>query len=173
MTKGLAWTSIGQNVGMLEWPKKRKAPPDASAVMGRVIILKNLLVKGIATVPHGYLATCKERWTKGEWTEFLDGERKQNMQAIVRLRQSGLWNAMEQEERSLIQASSTEFTRQMLVDARWSVESIVCLLWALGYISELLPYDQQADTELTNRLPKEAAQVLMKRAVLRCFGTAG
>jgi len=44
----------------------------------------------------------------------------------------------------------------------WSVESIVCLLWALGYISELLPYDQQADPELTNKLPKEPTRVLMK-----------
>ena len=138
--------------------------------MGRVIILKNLFVKGVATVPHEYLATCKERWTKDERTKFVDGERKQNMQAIERLRQSGLWDAVGHEERNLMQASSTEVTRQMLVDASWSVESIVCLLWALGYISELLPYDQQADPELTNKLPKEPAQVLMKKAVLRDHG---
>jgi len=155
---------------MFEWLKKKNAPPDASAIMGRVIILKNLFVKGVATVPHEYLATCKERWTKDEWTKFVGGERKQNMQAIERLRQSGLWDAVGHEERNLMQASSTEVTRQMLVDASWSVESIVCLLWALGYISELLPYDQQADPELTNKLPKEPAQVLMRKAVLRDHG---
>jgi len=50
-------------------------------------------------------------------------------------------------------------------------KSVVFLLWALGYISELPPYDQQADPELTNELPTEPAQILIKKAVLRPQGS--
>jgi len=152
---------------MFEWLKKKNEVPDASKVMARVIILKYLFVKALATPPAEYLAECREKWTRDEWNKFLDGERTQNMQLIERLRQSGLWNAMGQEERNFMEARSTELTQQARIDASWRVESIVCLLWALGYISELPPYDQQADPELTNKLPVESAEVLMKKAVLR------
>jgi hypothetical protein len=52
-----------------------------------------------------------------------------------------------------------------------SCKSVVCLLWAVGYISELPPYDQQADPELTNELPTEPAQILIKKAALRPQGS--
>jgi hypothetical protein len=49
----------------------------------------------------------------------------------------------------------------------WLTESIVCFLWALGHIPEMLPYDQQADPELTNKLPSESVELLMNKATLR------
>lgn len=55
-----------------------------------------------------------------------------------------------------MQAGGMEVTQQELVDASWLTESIVCFLWALGHILEMLPYDQQADQELTNKLPSES-----------------
>ena len=152
---------------MSAWLKKKNRPPDASLVTARVIILKYLFVKALATLPPEYLAECKERWTQDEWGKFLAEERSRHEQLSDKLRRGGLWRVMEQKERDFLEASSTEVTQQMLIDASWKVESIVSLLWALGYISELPPYDQQADPELTNRLPAEPAQVLTDKAVLR------
>lgn len=130
---------------MLAWLKKTSGPPTASAVMARAIILKYLFVKALATPPSKCLSECRERWSKDEWNRFLEEERIQHKQLAERLRNGGLWNLMEQEERSFIKMASNEVPQQMLIDASWSVESIVCLLWALAYISELPPYDQQAD----------------------------
>jgi hypothetical protein len=155
---------------MFPWLQKEKRPPDAHAVMARVIILKYLFVKGLATVPAEYLAKCRERWTKSEWSSFLDKEQSKNEELVQRLKKNGLWNEMDRAEHNFMKAVSSEVTQQERVDASWSVESIVCLLWTLSYISELPRYDQQADPKLTNSLPAEVAQVLIKKASLRSHG---
>ena len=152
---------------MFDWLKKKDTPPDASAVMGRVIILKYVFVKGLATPPSEYLAQCKERWSVDEWNQYLDAAQKQNAQQIGRLRQNGLWNAMDAAERRFMQAGPAEVTQKDRIDASWRTESIACLLWALGYISEVFPYDEQVNPELTNKLPVEPVEVLIKKAALR------
>jgi uncharacterized protein DUF4272 len=146
--------------------KKEKARPSAGEVMARVIILKYLFVKALATPSLEFLDECKHKWTTDEWIKFLEDEQSQHAQMVDRLHQNGLWKFMEQNECDFMGASSTRVKQQEIVDASWSIESIVCLLWALGHVSELLPYDQQADPELTNKLPLGAAQVLMDNSVL-------
>jgi uncharacterized protein DUF4272 len=152
---------------MFAWLKKKNAPPDARAVMKRAIILKYLFVKGLATPPPEYLAECKEKWGSDEWGKFLHDVQSQNTQLVERLHQSELWGAMGEEERNFMQTAPTELTRQALIEVSWRAESIVCLLWALGHISELLPYDQQAAPDLTKKLPAESAEVLIRKATLR------
>ncbi len=70
-------------------------------------------------------------------------------------------------EREFMKAGSTEVSEQAIIDAAWLAEPTVCLLWALGYVSDLPPYDHQVDPELTNKLPKESTQVLVTKAKLR------
>ena len=68
--------------------------------------------------------------------------------------------------------ASGNFPSSRIAHALFSrCKSVVCLLWALGYISELSPYDQQVDPELTNELLTEPAQILIKKAVLRPQGS--
>ena len=152
---------------MFAWLKKKEGPPDAGAVMARVIILESLFVKGLATPPPEYIAECKQRWSGDEWKKFCKEERAQNGQLIERLRQNGLWSSMDRHERQFMEAESPEISQQALIDLSWRAESIVCLLWALGYISELLPYDQQADPKLSNKLPAEPAEALIQKAAFR------
>lgn len=149
--------------------KNGNSPPDAGAVMARAIILKHLFVKALATPPAEYLASCRQKWTAEEWKQFIDGERTQQLQTIERLRQNGLWNEMEEEERNFMEATSAEVTQQKQIEASWRAESSVCLLWALGYVADLPPYDQQADPELTNQMPRESATVLIRKALLRPY----
>jgi hypothetical protein len=152
---------------MFAWLRKTSGPPTAGAAMERAIILKYIFVKAFATPPSECLSECKQKWTKEEWNGFLKEERIRNEQLAEKLKEHGLWNAMEPNERGFIERPYSEVTQQMLIDALWGVESIVCLLWALGYISELPPYDQQAAPALTNKLPAEPSEVLVKKAVLR------
>jgi hypothetical protein len=153
--------------------KKETVPPDPAAVMKRVIILKYLFVKGLATPPPIHLAEWMKRWNEDEKAKFISAGRSQFAQQIQQLHESGLWNEMDQNERDFMMAGPTEVTQQALADAIWLVESVVCLLWALGYVSELLPYDKQANPELTNKLPTESFQVLVKAATLRTADTIG
>jgi uncharacterized protein DUF4272 len=83
------------------------------------------------------------------------------------LHQAGLWNHMEPEERSFVKAHSGEFAGQVWIDNLWRIESIVCLLWSLGHVSDLLPYDQQADRQLVSKFPQKPVETLVQNAVLR------
>lgn len=152
---------------MVAWLKRENDPPDARSVMPRVIILKYVFVKGLATPPPEYIAACKARWSKEESSQFVEQGRSQNGQFVERLRESRLWDVMEPEEHRFMLTVPTQMTHQMLVDASWRVESILCLLWALGYVSKLPPYDEQADSGLANNLPQESAAVLIGNATLR------
>jgi hypothetical protein len=153
---------------MSAWTKSKNTPPDAGAVMARAIILKFIFAKGLATPPPEFLEQCKARWTIDEWNKFMDDVRNRDAQQIENLRQIGLWEVMEDIEHTFMQANPTELTQRDLIDANWLPESIVCLLWALGYISDLSAYDQRVDQGLTNKLPtSEPVKILVKKAALR------
>lgn len=156
---------------MFSWLKKKPGPPDAAAVVRRTVILKYLLVKGIATPPPAYLAQCKERWGEDRWNKFVTEMRSRFASDVQRLRDSRLWNDMDSDERDFMQMEPTIFKNQALIDAIWLAESAMCLLWALGFLPELLPYDRQADPEITNKLPLQSVQDLVKRASLRTADT--
>lgn len=135
--------------------------------MKRLIILKNLIVKGLAAPPPEYLAQNMERWSEEDRRKFITETQGQYADQVRQLHESGLWDDMSESERDFFQAGPTEIREQALIDSIWLAESAVCLLWALGYVSELPPYDKQANPELLNTLPLEPIAVLVKRATLR------
>ena len=47
------------------------------------------------------------------------------------------------------------------------MESAECLLWALGYVERLPPYDTQSDVEHLKRLPSDGVVALIRNATLR------
>src|SRR5271165_2796585 len=147
-------------------PGTKANPPDASMVMTRAIVLKYLFVKAVAAPPLA-LAKQKFNWSDEEANKFLVDQRGQNARMVEELRQAGLWNEMELEERSFMEAHSGEFAGQVWIDNLWAIESIVCLLWSLGHVSGLLPYDQQADRQLVNKFPRQPVDTLVQIAVLR------
>lgn len=146
---------------------RKSGPPDAAAVLKRAVILKCLMVKTLAMPPQEFLETSKSNWSEDEWNAFLKRERSSSAEYVKRLHENGLWKEMEQGEQQLFQAGVTELTMRQRIDVSWLTESAVCLLWALGYISEIPPFDEQADLESTNRLPQESLSVLAKKAALR------
>jgi uncharacterized protein DUF4272 len=146
------------------WTKKKTGPPEAEAVWKRAIILRELFVKGLAVPPPDLLAGHLEKWTKFERSDFDHQMRDQFAVRIEGLRQNGIWNEMEESERTFLEAGPLELTRQELVDANWLSEAAACLFWALEYIPELPRYDEQATNELTK-------VEITKRAALRPFET--
>lgn len=65
-----------------------------------------------------------------------------------------------------MRSAPTAVTQQALTDVLCLAESAVCLLWALGYVLELPPYDQEAKPELMNELLLDNVEVLVKNATL-------
>ena len=127
--------------------KKKSGPPDAAAVVRRAVILKHIFVKGLASPPPEYFPEWKNKWSDEDWNKFVGEMRSQSALHVQRLRDGGLWDEVEQDERNFFQSGLMEMTTQARIDAIWLAESILCLLWALGYVSELPPYDHQANPE--------------------------
>lgn len=141
-------------------------PPDGATAMTRAIVLKHLFVKAVAAPPLA-LAKQKFNWSDEEAIKFVENQRDQNAHLVEQLRQAGPWNEMEADERSFIEADSGDFVGQVWIDKLWVIESIMCLLWSLRYLSDLLPYDRQADRQLLNKFPQGPVGALVQNAVLR------
>jgi hypothetical protein len=151
---------------MLPQPGTTANPPDAAMVTTRAILLKYVFVKAVAAPPLA-LARRKFDWSDEQANKFLEDQRAQNAQLVEELRQARLWSEMEPEERSFMEAHSGEFAGQIWIDKLWATESVACLLWSLGHVSGLLPYDQQADRQLVKAFPHQPVHTLIHNAVLR------
>ena len=152
---------------MFSWFKTKSGASDPRTVLERTIILRELFVKGLVTPSLDVLAKTMEGWGESEGQAFNEDCKKQFWDRISRLRELGLWKKMTEEEREFLNAGPLEISRQGMVDASWLIESIACLLWALGYVAELPPYDEQTDHEVANQLPKESTEILFTKVSLR------
>ncbi len=57
---------------------------------------------------------------------------------------------------------------QPLLDGMWRIEAATCLMWALGLVPEIPPYDRQADPEdLLSRIPYDNPLEFARIAQLR------
>ena len=54
-----------------------------------------------------------------------------------------------------------------MVNVSWLMEAEECLLWALGYVDELPPYDAQSDVEHLKRLGSDDLATVIRNAKLR------
>jgi hypothetical protein len=131
---------------------RKSGPPNAGAVLKRAVILKYLIVKMMATPPEEFLADCRSRWSEEEWKNFQSMAKSQSEGMAKQLRESGLWRDMDRSEQDLMMAG-LDVTERQHIDASWLAESVFCLLWSLGYVPEILPYDRQADPEVMKKLP--------------------
>jgi len=152
---------------MFPWLRNKPGPPGPADAMRRAIILKCLVVRGLATPPPEFIAERMKEWSEKDRKEFLDAFQNQSAVLIAQLRKGGLWDLMEVGERDFIEARPTALSKQALVDVGWLAESAVCLLWALGLVSEVPPYDQETKVETLNKIPAEPVDVLARKATLR------
>lgn len=147
--------------------QENTTPPDAPAVMRRLLILKHLLVTGMATPPPDALSQIMRTWQPDERRQLIDGLQRMRAATERSLRDNGLWPDMTPAEQAFIRSSPSEVSLQMLIDVSWLMEAAECLLWALGYLDDLPPYDTQASPDHLKLLPPGPHQTLLNGAALR------
>jgi len=116
-------------------------------------------MKAVATPPPDYLAQCMKVWSHEDRQSLIDKMQGLYTARIAKLRESGLWDLLDGKERALLQADPMQLTMQQVVDANWLGESIVCLLWAVGYIGEIPKYDHQVARGIMKQFPKDPSNV--------------
>jgi hypothetical protein len=151
----------------IEWNERKSTPPDAEEVTARLFILRAILMKATRTPPPDLIGEYREGLAPHEWKRFLRERREEDLEQIEQLKRDGLWSQMTKVERNFMKAKPLDIKPQELIDASWIAESATCLLWALGYVPEMPPYDEELKSDAMNRLPGEAIGIPLKKATLR------
>ena len=135
--------------------------------MSRALILKRQFAAGLLIPPPAMLYALRTSATPAERGHFLDQYRQRQTQVAEVMKRLGLWSTMSRRERTFMRASPERVDEQTLRDVSWSMESLECLLWALGYVNSIPPYDIQADVHHLGLLPSEGLASLIRNATLR------
>jgi len=141
--------------------------PSAQDALRRAMILTHIHVKAAATPPDEIIAQLSEKWAEEDRAKFVAGMRALNDTQQSRMRTAGLWEHMDASELAFMKTGALEMSMRQRIDASWAIESIACLCWALGYLKQLPPYDQQASKEVIAFPKGERAPSLLERAQLR------
>jgi hypothetical protein len=148
--------------------KKTHQPrPSAQDVARRLVVLKYVVVYALTAPPCDMLRMLLEKWSADEREKFsADGEAKRE-EFWQPLRQAGLWPSVSRDERELAGTTIVTMTPQQQVNATWRVESAQLVMWALGLIPHLPPYDTQADHDLLKQIPSREIPRFVSSARLR------
>ncbi len=141
--------------------------PSAQDALRRAMILTHIHVKAAATPPEEIIAQLSEKWTEEDRAKFIAGMQTLNDTQHSRMRAAGLWEHLDASELAFMQTRALDMSMRQRIDASWVIESIACLCWALGYLKQLPPYDQQAGKEVIAFPKGERAASLLERAQLR------
>jgi hypothetical protein len=155
---------------MLRFFRKKSGPPSPSDVASRTLILKSQIVTGMASPPPEMLQHLFASWSPADREQFLEQCRQRQAQVADGLKETGVWSAMSLSERAFMLAPPNQIGGQALRNVSWLMESAVCLLWALGYVEQLPPYDTQSDIEHLKRLPSDGIVAVIRNATLRDAG---
>jgi len=79
------------------------------------------------------------------------------------LRRENLWDSLSPKERQFFETPVQNLTPQQVLNASWRSEAIGVLLWALGVIPQIAPYDTPFDGEITKKVQDVAAFIRSAR----------
>jgi hypothetical protein len=148
---------------------KKEIRPTATEVAQRLLILRSQVAHAVLNPPPSYLAELLQESSEADRKKSMqEWDEKRNFNCAA-LRVSGLWSIMTQQEQLFVSTSAYELDQDSYFEAGWEVESAVCLLWALGMISELPTYDSETEPKIIIKIPHDHdhAQLLIKQAKLR------
>src|SRR5688572_18803169 len=134
------------------WFGKKKARPDATDVAIRAIVLRHVVSYALITPTRDTLEQASLWWTDEEKRDFARD---------AKLTRDEYWSNLGS-HRKFLSPSELSFSRTtrdtmtsaQLIDASWRIEALATVLWSLGVVEALPPYDTQCTPELFGDFPK-------------------
>lgn len=149
------------------WPFKRVSRPTAQMAAQRLVILKHVVNYTYSAPPRAMLAEIMAKWDAAERDEFERDAVRIREEMCRTLKKEGLWARLSPKERSLCGHTIVTFTERQQLDSIWRLESAQTLMWALGMVTQLPPYDTLAKTEVLQSVPTEETMGFVRGARLR------
>ena len=123
-------------------------PPSPTVVARRALVLRSLLDHAVAALPRDLLARYASGWDAAERARYAPEALALSRQRVDALRSSGLWTDAEREEQTMLETPFTELAPPQLIATSWRAESLAVLLWALGRLDTLPPYDEPVNADV-------------------------
>ncbi len=136
------------------WFKKRNSRPTAEDAARRLVILKHVVVSALVAPPREMFSAMSSQWSADEKKNFQQHAKTQRDQFWQGLRDAGLWRYLSPREQVHAQSTMVTMTTQQQIDATWRVEAVQALMWALGMLAELPPYDTAQTTIFSSKSPR-------------------
>jgi hypothetical protein len=141
--------------------------PCARQVAERFVVLRQCVVYALATPPRDMIQEQAQRWPQTEYETFvadLEAQRDRFWGAIKGL---GLWESLTPSERELAASTIVTMSETQHINASWRMESASVLLWSLGLVDALPPYDTEASVDLLKHYPSTPVSTFLATAGLR------
>lgn len=139
----------------------------ASDAAGRLLILKHVVVSALSAPPRDMLQQMMERWGADESDKFSRLAESQREPFWRGLHDAGLWQHLSPREHIYAQSNHVTMTQQQQTDASWRMEAAQALMWALGLLPEMSPYDTMASHDLLKQIPSGDVAAFVQSARLR------
>jgi hypothetical protein len=136
-------------------PGKTTTRPTAEAAALRLVILKFIVVSAIIAPPRNMLRQMMSKWGAEERANFerqAEIKREEMWQGIHK---AGWWPHLSPKEQAHARCTIVTMTQQQQADASWRMEAVQVLMWALGLLPALPPYDTMASHDLLKRVPPQ------------------
>jgi hypothetical protein len=141
--------------------------PSAQDAASRLVVLKFVVVYAITAAPRDMLGTLLEQWSAEDRAKFNTDAEAGREEFWQPLRQAGLWTCVSPSEQELSETTIVTMEAHQQVNASWRMESAQVLMWALGMVPHLPPYDTQANHDLLKQIPSGDIARFISSARLR------
>jgi hypothetical protein len=148
------------------WFRGRSRRPSVEQVAKRLIVLKYVVGYAMSTPSRDMLTQWFESWDESKRTKFRHDAKARRDEYWRGLRASGMWGVLSPQEREFTTTTMLTMTHQQQLNAMWRIETVQVLMWALGLVTSLPPYDTQTSHDLLKEIPSEEIERFVKSARL-------
>ncbi|MCB9865755.1 MAG: DUF4272 domain-containing protein [Phycisphaerales bacterium] len=149
------------------WPWNRKSRPTAQDAARRLVILKHITIHTTTAPPRDMLAEIMANWDAVERAAFERDAEETRREMCGALKAEGLWAYLSPKEQALCATTIVTFSEQQQIDGTWRLEAAQTLMWALGLLPKLPPYDSLAEPEVLKPVPCQETAGFIAQARLR------
>lgn len=152
----------------MRWFKrKNRGRPSANEVAERSLALRHVVVYALMTPPPDLFADTYASWSEQERSEYEREALVRRDEYWTRLKSLGLDRALSPWERAFAETTMATMSPRQLIDASWRSEALHVLMWALGAMPVLPPYDVMMDPDVLKDFPSSEPREFINRATLR------
>ncbi len=145
---------------------KPKRPTSEEAAR-RLVALKYIYGYALLTPPPNIINQWLETRKTVNQELLIDELKAQQTEYRKKLHTLGLWKHFSPKEKTFLSSSLADAHLQQHTDATWRLEAIQVLMWALGMLSTLPPYEKALSHDLLKSFQQEDPGKFVKSAQLR------